>query len=95
MIIIKTNNIPRPIIYGYELSSKERLVYGYLDDEELECSPFFRYKGCTYSLGDFMPINDNGELKDWHACMPDGFFSGVVIKLSDCGECVTIGTYYS
>ena len=94
MITIKTNNRPRPVIYGFELSAKERAEYDFLDD--IDCCQFFRYKGYVYHLSDFMRIGKNNtDLAGWHGYHSDSFFSGVLVKLSDDGEAVTVGTYYS
>jgi hypothetical protein len=95
MVIIKTNNVPRPIIYGYELSNKERAYFGYMDADDLDDSPFFRYKGEVYSLNDFIRLNSDGELKGWYGYGAYSLFGRMLIKLSNCGDYVTVGTYYS
>ena len=55
---IITNNQPCFIIYGFELSDKEKEQFDYLDNID-ECS-FFRYKGELYDLGEFMRVDDIG-----------------------------------
>jgi hypothetical protein len=90
---IRTNNKPRHLIYGYELTEQERKDFDYLESEELDTSTFFRYKGQIYSLGDFMRC-ESDELKNWHGYLSDSFFSGVLVRLSDCGESLVVATYY-
>ena len=55
---------------------------------------FFRYRNWVYSLDQFM-VNNHDDFKDWHGHHGDSFFSGVLIKLSDCGDAVKVATYYS
>lgn len=63
-IKVITNNVPRNLIDGYELSAKERAEFDYYrwpgidpghpepwrDGEE---ATFFRYRGTLYDLGEF------------------------------------------
>lgn len=93
---IKTNNKPRPILYGHELTTKEKQDFEYLED--IETSSFVRYKGQVYHLGEFwiitkaMPFYDKG----WQGCLSDTFFSGLVIKYCPTdSESVIVGWYYS
>lgn len=95
-VTIKTNNKPRPILYGYELTTKEKQEFDYLDD--IESASFVRYKGQVRDLGEFliitknMPFCNNG----WQGYSSDSFFSGVVIKYApDDNETVIVGRYYS
>lgn len=97
---IITNNIPRPIIYGYELTDKEKLDFDFLSDEEIICTEFFRYKGDVEYLGDYMAFRHESCFSDidknkWHGYKSDSFFSALLIRLSDCGEAVTVGLYLS
>lgn len=96
---IYTNNVPRHVIYGYELTMKEAKEFDYLKGEALEFNHFVRYKGSVYDLSEFMSVRGLGsptEFKDWDGYQSDSFFSGIVIKYvnSDCGE-VVVGTYIS
>jgi hypothetical protein len=54
---IKTNNQPRPALYWYDLTDKERAELDYLDTETAR-DDFrgFRYKGAVYDLGEFSVI---------------------------------------
>ena len=95
-VTIKTNNKPRPIIYGYELTTQEKQDFDYLDD--IESASFFRYKGQVYYLGDFLIITKNMPFYNsgWMGYSPDSFFSGLVIKYSpDDNETVIVGRYAS
>jgi hypothetical protein len=90
---IITNHKPRPLIYGYELTELERANFDYMAPDELESAAFFKYKGDVYSMGDFMRTDGAQDLRaaGWHGFKTDSFFSAVLIKLSDCGDAVTVG----
>lgn len=95
-VTIRTNNKPRSIIYGYELTTKEKQDFDYLDDIEL--SSFVRYKGQVYNLGEFLIITKNMPFYDkgWQGYSSDSFFSGLVIKYCPTdSEAVIVGRYYS
>lgn len=97
---ILTNHKFRPLIYGYELTDKEKEQYDFLDwspiDGEAYSSQFFRYKNYCYYLGDFMRLDKTSPFPpNWHGYSSDSFFSGILIELSKCGEAVKVGTYYS
>ena len=98
---IKTDNIPRHLVYGYELTLKECAEFDYLSPEELNERDFVRYKGQVYDLGEFMRIDktvaphpQREGWEDWHGYSSDSFFSGVLVKFSDDGESVVLGTYF-
>lgn len=97
-LIIKTNNQPRSIIYGYELTEKEQAEFDYIND--IESAQFFRYRGNLYDLGEFMYIDRKREslpegFKHWHGYQSDSFFSGLLVKYTNDDDCVIVGTYYS
>lgn len=95
---IITNHRPRPTIYGFELTEKEREEFNYYDDpEELDSANFFKYRGQVYDLAEFMRVDKNGPLAalGYDGYSGDSFFSGILVKLSDCGEAVTVARYYS
>jgi hypothetical protein len=98
--MIRTNNVPRPVIYGYELSEKERAELDYLDwSNEMEggfCSTFVRYKDWVYDLGDCMVIVDHqlpadSELKGWNGYWGESYFSAVLIKFCEDPDYVVMG----
>lgn len=84
------------MFYGYELTTKEKQDFEYLDD--IESASFFRYKGQIYNLGEFLIITKNMPFygSGWMGYLSDSFFSGVVIKYSPTdNETVIVGRYYS
>lgn len=93
-LTIKTNNVPRNMLYGYELPTKWRSEFDWLDDEQFSCENFIKYKGYYYALSEFMNLHNTGtpEFKSWHGYHGDSFFSGIVIKLCD-NEQVIVGEY--
>lgn len=98
-IQIITNNVNRELIYAHDLTKQDIKTLGF-DAEELaeaiDCGDnFFRYRGHVYNLNEFVRIENNSELKEWQGYASDTFFSGVLVKLSECGEAVTVGRYYS
>jgi hypothetical protein len=92
---IKTNNVPRDLVYGYELSEKERKDFDYIDAEHFDGHSFMRYKGELYDLSDFMRTTKGMGLLDWDGYASDSHFSGIVIKYVDNFERVIVGTYIS
>lgn len=97
---IITNNKPRFIIYGFELSDKEKEQFDYLDNID-ECS-FFRYKGEIYDLGEFMRIDQSiaphaqrPGWENWQGYSSDSFFSGVLVRYTSDHESVIVGRYFS
>lgn len=89
---IITNNIPRQLIYGYELTDKEKTDFNYLDD--IDSNDFVRYKGFLYDVGEFMSTYNMDSLEDWDGYSSDSYFSGVLIKFID-SDYVLMARYYS
>lgn len=97
---IITNNKSRHIIYGFELSEKEKEQFDYLDNID-ECS-FFRYKEEIYDLGEFIRINkvtaphpQRTGWENWHGYSSDSYFSGILVRYTSDYESVIVGRYYS
>lgn len=91
-----TNNVPRDIVYGYELSPKERKDFDYIDfsSDDGRCHDFVRYKGEVYDLQDFMPASL--AIRRWSGYISDTFFSGILVRfVPDDSERVVMGRYYS
>jgi hypothetical protein len=93
---IITNNVPRDIIYGFELTEKERKEFDYLDWRKIESGEesrdFFRYKGNVYDLSDC----ERSVFNDWSGLYSESFFSGVVFKFAgDNMDKVIVGRYYT
>lgn len=94
---IRTNHIPRPIVYGFELSKKEKAEFDYLDftTDEGDTRTFFRYKGNVYDLGDCMRVEESNTLcKGWDGYYGETFFSAVVIKYAHNNEYVIVGQVF-
>lgn len=91
---ITTDNVPRPVIDGWELTADERQEFDHLDWPAIwrgeDSAEFFRYKGQLYDLGEF--TTDYGitrgsglpdSLKGWDGYRSDSFFSALVIRWAD------------
>lgn len=93
---IKTNNRPRHIVYGYELTPKEQKDFDYYDNsEDFNSASFFRYRGHVYDLSQFMRVEGNMALLGWDGYSSDTYFSGVLVKYTDDPDSVIVGMYYS
>jgi len=99
---IKTNNVPRDVLFWYELTDAERAEFDYLDSEVAQSdASFFRYRGVVYDLGEFSRIDktvaphpQRQGWEAWDGYMSDSFFSGILIRyVEDCDR-VIIATYY-
>ena len=92
---IITNNVPRDIVYGHELTPKEREDFDYYTPKELNEATFFRYKGEVYDLGEFMRWNNPASptRNGWDGYRGDSFFSGLVVRYTDDFERVVVGLY--
>lgn len=96
---ITTNGHPRPILYGWELTEKEREDFDYLSPDELDEHDFVRYKGEVYDLDEFerIPVHEGKPVfPGWSGYRSDSFFSGVLIRYpEDDDENVVMGWYCS
>jgi hypothetical protein len=93
-LTIRTNNQPRHLIYGYELTAKEKLEFDYIDAEEIDTHEFFRFKGIVYDPSEFMDCSHAFGIDAWHGYYSDSFFSGVLIKYTG-NDAVIVGQYFS
>ena len=110
-IKVITNNVPRPLLAGYELPLKtvqEEFAYT-LDDDGSQ--RFIRYKGWWYDTQDTvritvgvmgragwdMYVGKDHPFAKWDAVISDSFFSGVLFRFveTDDGDSVVCGRYYS
>ena len=102
MLRIITNNIPRDILNGWDLTTEERKEFDYLEGEDLDVAEFVRFKGSVYHLGD-IPSTAPGpwnhglpeEFKGWDGYASDSFFSGILIRYVEDNERVVMATYVS
>ena len=96
-LTVKTNNQWRDLVYSCDVpASVLNNQFDWCDNPEHET--FFKYRGYWYCLSDFMTTNTldkESELSKWHGYSSDSFFSGVVVRFSDCGDCIQVGTYFS
>lgn len=95
-VTVITNNVPRDVLWGLELSEKERAEFDYLNPDELDYATFFRYKGEVYDLGEFMRIDEpvSSIFKGWDDYSSDSFFSGLIVRYVGDDQ-VVVGRYYS
>lgn len=95
---IITNNVPRDIIYGYELTEKEQAEFDYLDfaSDDDSCRDFVRYKGEVIDLQDLEGnFGTETTFVGWDAYRSDSFFSGILVKFLIDDEQVIMGRYYA
>lgn len=100
---VTTNNVPRDVLYWYELTPAERGGFEYYTDTDTRRAEFqaFRYRGEVYDLGDFMSTSDRtlssrtpDVFDGWDGYQPDSFFSGIVVRYVENYEAVIVGRYY-
>ena len=91
-IKIITNNKPRQLIYGYELTDKQKQDFDYIED--IDIHDFVKYKNNIHDLSEFMRVETIDSLKDWHGYSSDSYFSGTLVKYID-SDTVIMGRYYS
>src|SRR5258708_24927808 len=94
---IITNHQPRNTLFYYELTTKERQDFNYLDTtEKQETTVFFRYKKNTYDINQFMRTPKDTEISNWDGYHGDSFYSGIVIKyVCLSASQVIVGLYLS
>ena len=84
---IITNNVPRNMIYGYELTDKQKQDFDYIAD--IDSHDFVKYKGMIFDVSEFM-ITD---LEGWDGVSGQSYFHGYLIKIVD-SDSVIMGRYY-
>lgn len=95
-LVIRTNNVPREIIDGWQLTEKEREQFDYIDWDKIEegsdSASFFRYKGELYDLHEFMPA----PYPEWNGYQSWSFSNGLFVKFvtRDYDEMVVVAYYY-
>jgi len=98
---IITDNKYRPVLYWHDLTPKEQEEYAYLEAVDKGFDVFFRYRKWCYYLGDFIrvdynaPFKENIPFKGWDGYHANSFFSGVLVRYSECGDAVKVATYIS
>lgn len=106
---IKTNNVPRGLLYWFDLTPKEQKEF---DHDEREDSCYFRFKGWVYCMDNFLCLHNKVHMPSgqeifpgWDGYESDSFFSGIVIRYPRMEqyrgepepdvERVIVGTYFS
>lgn len=95
---ITTNNVPRDLLSGYELTEKERKEFDYIKDDEWyeeTYQRFFRYKGNVYDTQDCEHHAHSDIFQGWDGYYSQTFFSGVVFRYAPDTdyEQVIVGRY--
>lgn len=98
---IRTNNHWRPLVYGYELTEKERAEFDYIGADEIDSHEFFRYRGIVYDPSEFMwidasitPHPQREGWEHWNGYLSDSYFSGILIRYSEDFESIQCATFY-
>ena len=95
MVTIKTDHKWRDLVYRCDVPAKVLAdQFDYQDASEVT-DGFFCYRGYWYHIDGFMRIENNPDLTGWHGYASDSYFSGVLIQLSNDGEQIKVGTYFS
>lgn len=94
---IITDHKWKNLLYGYELTDKEKKEFDWIDADEIDSHSFFRYRKNVYSITEFMSIHATRLTfdKPWNGYYSDSYFSGILIELSDDGEMYRVGLYLS
>ncbi len=93
---IKTNYVPRDVLYWHELTAKEQAEHDYLDNETAQLdATFTRYRGVVYYLNDFQRA-PNTIFPRWDGYHGDSYFSGILVRYAghDCQR-VIMATYFA
>lgn len=93
-ITIKTNHVPRDLLYWWDLTDKEKSDFDWIENPEESGYDFFRYRGVVYCLDEFVRCHDAFD-KQWDGYASDSYFSGVLVKYANDNESVIVATYYS
>lgn len=89
-LTIRTNHHYRNLLYGYELTPKERADFDYIEDD-LDSHEFVRYAGRVLALSEAMLTSVSG----WDGQWDDTVFSCILVKYSEDGEQVKLGFAYA
>lgn len=97
-LVIKCNNIPRQMVYGYDLPDKIKKDFDHVED--LDSADFFKYKNQYYYLGDFLSItafngNELIEEAGFDGYTVDSAFNGLLCKLDpNDSDNIIIGQWF-
>jgi hypothetical protein len=92
VVIVRTNNVPRPIVYGNELQGAQRrqahALYGFLGTA-FDDAQFVVYRRHVHYLGNFEGLLDDPE---WDGVECDSATTGTLIKLCPDGDTCIVGS---
>ena len=110
-VTITTNNVPRDLLSGFDLTDKERVEFDYIEDMGDTIDRFFRYRGNVYDMHEFVRIElaskrtnpyclgvyeEDSPLLAWDGYQSDSMFSGIVVRYcEDCSARVVVGIVLS
>ena len=88
---ITTNYQYREILGWHDVPADIQMSeFDYLEtEEEQDDAQFFKYRDSYYSLDQVMRMDDDF----WHGSFAFGYFAGLVVKISDCGDGILVGYY--
>lgn len=92
---VVTNNVPRLLLYWYELTDEEKKEFDWMN--EPEDGDFFRYKGAIYCTEMFVRGENNpwtgnrNPYPGWDGYHQDSFFSAVLVKFVEDGDKIVVG----
>ena len=82
------------MIFGYQLTDKEKRDYDYMED--IDSADFFRYCKRLYAIDDFMNLDAKDAMSMngyWHGYKGDSYFSGILVHICGDSDRVIVGTY--
>lgn len=92
---IITNHIPRATLHGKDLSEAERAWYDFYPPQALDRAAFFRYKGRTFDLLTFSPVDKLSWWPDtrqrWDVYRSETDTVGVVVRYCNEYKDVVVG----
>lgn len=95
---IRTNNKPRFILDGWQITDKERVEFDWIDwnaiDAGTDSASFIRYKKQLYCLNEFICCPNSFMFEGWEGYYSDSAFTGILIKFIDSDH-VIVGQYFS
>lgn len=100
-LTIITNNVPRPIIRGDELTDFERGRLDYFEGISWEDRTFVNYRSSLTEITEFQIAPHSLAAEGWDGYQSDSHWSGLVIRyfdrdgnLIDGGDSVVMGRYF-
>jgi hypothetical protein len=86
-VSIYGNNHLHDMLYWSELTTKEQKEFEWITEENQDYMEFFRYKGNTYCIDEFINIHNSvynpnppDWMKEFDGYTNDSFFSGILVK---------------